>query len=187
LAKHFQPVQGTIHKAEQWSKSITPMSSQGTILTTLRNFPRTMQNGLSCKAPGILLRHGKNHSRYLYFQKTAQEWWKPYILNPPDPLLTFTSNYLDFPRRASCSIWEDRPFRRSCPQARQPNYEGPSSSGQIFHPIHHYRRQNLISTKQPCSIGFYAGLAPRLKNELAHLIYSTSHPVGTPTRSPPNR
>src|SRR5882672_1704525 len=28
-----------------------------------------MRNGLSCKAPGILLRHGKNHSRYFIFPK----------------------------------------------------------------------------------------------------------------------
>jgi len=32
----------------------------------------------------------------LPFHKTAQEWWQPYTLNPPDPPPTFTSNYLDF-------------------------------------------------------------------------------------------
>src|SRR5882672_8765710 len=88
----------------------------------------------------------------------------------PQPASDIYFKLLGLPRRASCSIWRDRPFRRSCPQARQPNYEGPSLSGQIFHPIHHITAQTRFN-QAALHHRFYVGLAPRLKNELACLIY----------------
>ena len=31
-----------------------------------------------------------------YFRKTAQEWWQPYLLNPPNPPPSYLIDYLDF-------------------------------------------------------------------------------------------
>src|SRR5467141_645549 len=104
----------------------------------------------------------------------------------PQPTSDIYFELLGLPRRASCSIWRDRPFRRSCPQARQPNYEGPPSSSQIFHPIHHYRHPNPIRPSSPAP-SILRGFGPSAQKRVSSPNLSTSHLVRTPSRSPPNR
>src|SRR5882672_2153176 len=64
--------------------------------TTLRNFLGQCEMVFRARPQAFSSDMAKITLVTSYFQKTTQEWWQPYILDPPDPLLTFTSNYLEF-------------------------------------------------------------------------------------------
>src|SRR5882672_313054 len=105
-----------------------------------------------------------------YFRKTTQEWWQPYILDPPDPLLTFTSNYLDFLDELHAQFGEIDPSGEAA-------HKLDNLTMKDHHQAAKYSIQfTTIATQTQFDQAalhhlFYAGLAPRLKNELAHLIY----------------
>ena len=64
--------------------------------TTLRNFLSQCEMVFHARPQAFSSDTAKITLVTSYFRKTTQEWWQPYILDPPDLLLTFTSNYLDF-------------------------------------------------------------------------------------------
>ena len=65
-------------------------------LTLLRKFLGQCEIVLHAKPQAFSSDMAKITLITSYFRKTSQEWWQPYILAPPTPLPTFTSNYLDF-------------------------------------------------------------------------------------------
>src|SRR5882672_5731878 len=64
--------------------------------TTLRNFLGQCEMVFCARPEAFSSDTAKITLVTSYFHKTTQEWWQPYILDPPNPLPTFTSNYLDF-------------------------------------------------------------------------------------------
>ena len=64
--------------------------------TTLRNFLSQCEMVFHARPQAFSSDMAKITLITLYIHKTTQEWWQPYIIDPPDPLPTFTSNYLGF-------------------------------------------------------------------------------------------
>src|SRR5882672_957624 len=105
-----------------------------------------------------------------YFRKTTQEWWQPYIIDPPDPLLTFTSNYLEFLDKLHAQFGKIDPSGEAA-------HNLDNLTMKDHHRVAKYSIQfTTIAAQTPFDQAalhhqFYVGLAPRLKNELACLIY----------------
>src|SRR5882672_8756096 len=67
-----------------------PDEFTGDDLTTLRNFLGQCEMVFHARPQAFSSDMAKITLITSYFRKTTQEWWQPYILNPPDPLPTFT-------------------------------------------------------------------------------------------------
>src|SRR5467141_668840 len=138
--------------------------------TTLRNFLGQCEMVFHARPQEFSSDMAKITLITLYFRKTTQEWWQPYILNPPDPLPTFTSNYLDFLDELHAQFGEIDPSGDAAHKldnlTMKDHHRAAKYSIQCTTIAAQTRFDQAALHHQ-----FYAGLAPWLKNELARLIY----------------
>jgi len=138
--------------------------------TTLRNFLGQCEMVFRARPQAFSSDTAKITLVTSYFRKTAQEWWQPYILDPPDPLPTFTSNYLDFLDELHAQFGEIDPSGEAAHKLDNLTMKDHHRAAKYSIQFTTIAAQTRFD-QAALHHRFYAGLAPRLKNELARLIY----------------
>ena len=103
-----------------------------------------------------------------YFRKTAQDWWQPFLLDSPDNLPTFMTNYLDFLDELHAQFGPVDPegeAEEKLDQLRMAEHHRVSKYAILFTSLAAQTRYEEFALYRI----FYKGLASRIKDELIRL------------------